>query len=289
MVARTQSSMSPAQPSHGAHVAGPGSAIATERVVKVFRHRPSLFNLVGHERSGRTVALIQVSLSVNSGTALAVVGPNGSGKTTLLRLISTMLLPDSGHIRVEGADTHSQAEEVRRNVSIAVTHERSFFPRLTARENLEFFATLDNVPGSKRREVVPHLLELNGLAPAADTLTYKFSSGMFQKLGIARALLKKPKVLLLDEPTRSIDPGDAQQFWSMLRALVADGMTIVLATHNFEEACSVADRVVVLREGTIAGQRTLAPGTSVDELRQFYFTRLRGAEQTDKVTAGRPV
>lgn len=270
-------------------MAGLGSAIIVERVVKFFRHRPALFNLFGHERSGRTVALKEVSLTVTSGTAVAVLGPNGSGKTTLLRLISTMLLPDSGRVLVGGADTRTQAEEVRRRVSFAVSHDRSFFPRLTARENLEFFATLDDVSRTKRRELVPQLLELNGLSSAADTLAYKFSSGMFQKLGIARALVKQPKVLLLDEPTRSIDPGDAQQFWSMLRTLVADGITIVLATHNFEEACSVADVVVILSEGNIAGQRALTPGPSVDDLRQYYFSRLPGVELDSKMVAGRRI
>src|SRR5882724_13194678 len=108
--------------------------IAFESVLKVFRHRPALFNLLGRERVGETVALKNLSFAASAGEVLVLLGPNGSGKTTALKLISTMLLPDSGSVRVGGFDTQHDARQVRRQVGIAVAAERSFFPRLSARE-----------------------------------------------------------------------------------------------------------------------------------------------------------
>ena len=117
--------------------------VGFESVRKVFRHRPALFNWVGRERAGETVALNDVSFSVGNADVVALLGPNGSGKTSTLKLISTMLLPDAGAVRVGGSDARREAGEVRRQVGIAVATERSFFPRLSARENLDFFGALD--------------------------------------------------------------------------------------------------------------------------------------------------
>ncbi len=123
--------------------------VVFESVRKVFRHRPALFNWLGKERGGETIALKDVSFSAARAEVLALLGPNGSGKTTALKLISTMLLPDAGSVRVGGFDARRDAGEVRRQVGIAVATERSFFPRLSARENLEFFAALDEVSRSR--------------------------------------------------------------------------------------------------------------------------------------------
>src|SRR5438128_12065831 len=178
-------------------------SVVLDSVTKGFRHRPALFNWLSRERSGETRALVDVSLRVQRGNVLVLLGPNGSGKTTTLKLISTMLLPDAGRVLVEGANTLKETDSVRRHVGFAVSTERSFFPRLSARENLDFFATLDDVPRSERTEKVDEVLALTGLTESADTLVMKFSSGMYQRLGMARALIKKPSVILLDEPTRS--------------------------------------------------------------------------------------
>ena len=126
------------------------NAVVFESVRKIFRHRPALFNLLGQERGGETVALKDVWFSAAQGEVLALLGPNGSGKTTTLKLISTVLLPDAGSVRVGGCDTRREAGKVRRQVGIAIATERSFFPLLSARENLEFFAALDEVPPRER-------------------------------------------------------------------------------------------------------------------------------------------
>src|SRR5215469_13172654 len=183
------------------------AAVVLESVSKIFHHRPALFNWFGRERSGETRALDHVSLTVPSGRVLVLLGPNGSGKTTTSKLISTMLLPDSGRILVQGADTTTNADLVRERVGFAVATERSFFPRLSARENLDFFAALDDITRKVRTERIDELLTRTGLLDAGDTLVMKFSSGMYQRLGIARALIHRPSIVLLDEPTRSLDPG----------------------------------------------------------------------------------
>jgi len=245
------------------------NSIVLESVSKIFRHRPALFNWMGKERSGETRALDEVSLSVACGKVLVLLGPNGSGKTTTLKLVSTMLLPDRGRVLVKGADTRTQPDQVRKHVGFAVATERSFFPRLSARENLDFFAALDDVPRRWRAPRIQALLERTGLVEAADTLVMKFSSGMYQRLGIARALIKQPSILLLDEPTRSLDPVAATHFWNLVRELPAHGSTVMLATHSFSEAAAVGDSVAVLHRGRTAASRTMSG--SVEELRSFYF------------------
>src|SRR5208282_2782993 len=132
---------------------------------------------------------------------------------------------------------------VRRQVGIAVATERSFFPRLSAHENLDFFAALDEVPRSERPHRIQEVLCDTGLDEQADTLVMKFSSGMYQRLGLARALVKRPRVLLLDEPTRSLDAAASAQSWATIGALARQNATIFLATHNFAEAAAVANRV----------------------------------------------
>jgi ABC-2 type transport system ATP-binding protein len=245
-------------------------SVILEAVSKVFRHRPALFNWMGRERSGETRALDEISLSVARGRILVLLGPNGSGKTTTLKLVSTMLLPDAGRVLVEGADTQSAPDEVRKHVGFAVANERSFFPRLSARENLDFFATLDDVPRKSRAARIEAMLDRTGLLDAADTLVMKFSSGMYQRLGIARALIKQPSVILLDEPTRSLDPASAAHFWRLVRELPAQGATVVLATHSFNEAAAVGDFIAVLHGGRLGAYRRIGD-SSVEELRSFYF------------------
>ncbi len=245
--------------------------IVFESVSKIFRHRPALFNWLGRERSGETVALREVSFSAAGAEVLVLLGPNGSGKTTALKLISTMLLPDAGSVRVGGFDARCNALEVRRQVGIAVATERSFFPRLSARENLDFFAALDEVSRSERAPRIKEVLRDTGLEEQADTLVMKFSSGMYQRLGIARALVKRPSVLLLDEPTRSLDAANTAHFWTTIRALAERQTTVLLATHNFAEAATVGDRLLLLHHGKLLANRTVDKRESPEALRSFYF------------------
>jgi ABC-2 type transport system ATP-binding protein len=242
-----------------------------ESVCKVFRHHPALFNWMGRERGGETVALENLSFSAATGQVLVLLGPNGSGKTTALKLTSTILLPDAGSVRVDGCDTVNNARRVRQQVGIAVATERSFFPRLSARENLDFFAALDEVPPPDRSARIELVLRETGLEEQSDTLVMKFSSGMYQRLGIARALVKRPGVLLLDEPTRSLDAGTTAHFWTTVRALARQRTAILLATHDFAEAAAVADRLLLLHRGQLLADRPVQTGESAEALRSFYF------------------
>jgi len=252
--------------------------VVFESVRKIFRHRPAWFNWVGRERTGETVALKDVSFQTASAEVVALLGPNGSGKTTTLKLISTMLLADSGVVRVGGFDTRHDGGKVRRQVGIAVPTERSFFPRLSTRENLEFFAALDEVPRCERVRRIREVLDEVGLEDQADTLVMKFSSGMYQRLGLARALVKRPRVLLLDEPTRSLDAAATMQLWRTIHRLAHQDTTVFLATHNFAEAAAVASRVLLLHRGELLADRPMArqpDGKQCEdeaaELRALYF------------------
>jgi ABC-2 type transport system ATP-binding protein len=257
------------------------SRVVFESVSKLFRSRPALFNWIGQERSGVLLALRNLDLAIDDGEVLTILGPNGSGKTTFLKLISTMLLPDTGRVLVGGADTRTEGLRVRAEVGFAVANERSFFPRLTGRENLDFFASLEEVPRSQRAAQVEAVLASTELVDAADTLVMKFSSGMYQRLGIARALLKRPQILLLDEATRSLDPVAAAASWKLFRRMADLGTTVIAATHHFDEAVAIADRIAVLRRGSLICQNSIDRGSSAEQrLRQFYF-RLVQEEQEE--------
>ena len=214
-------------------------------------------------------ALRNMSLEVARGEVLALLGPNGSGKSTALKLIATILLPDQGTVWVNGLDTRNHEHEVRRQVGFALASERSFFPRLTIRENLDFFATLEDVPRSERPRRIDQAIEEVEMEEHANKQVMKLSSGMLQRLAIARALIKRPRVLLLDEATRSLDPAAAWRFWELIRTLASAEASAVLATHSFDEAVAAADRVVILRKGELLGTRRVA-GLSAEQLRDYY-------------------
>src|SRR6266853_4769533 len=242
------------------------NSVVLESVQKIFR--PGwLFPRVARQD---TYALKEISLEVSRGEVLGLLGPNGSGKSTTLKLISTLLLPDRGRVIVNGFDTRSKARAVRSQVGFALASERSFFPRLTARENLEFFAALEDIPRRERPSRVESILNDMGLNDSAGRQVMKLSSGMYQRLGIARALVKKPSVLLLDEPTRSLDAAAAGQLWGHIRELSGTGITILLATHNFAEAAAVCDRVAVLQRGELLAVERVG-NFSVEQLRDFYL------------------
>ena len=260
--------------------------ISLQSVSKAFQHHPALFGWLG-ERRGSTSALSEVTLEMERGEVLALLGANGAGKTTLLKLVCTMLRADGGRVLVGGYDAGREPGAVRQRVGFALAHERSFYPRLTAGENLNFYAALEDVERGQRQQRIAAALELCGLAEWGDVLAYKFSSGMYQRLSIARALLKRPAVLLLDEPTRSIDPEGSEQLWRAVRELAVGGATIMVATHDFEEAMALGDAVAVLDHGRLVAQARIGRRaaharsgelSSVEALREFYFRHV-GAER----------
>ena len=243
---------------------GTDLAVRVEGVVKAFPRRRSVRALLAapFRRPSRVPALRGVSLEVRRGEILGLLGPNGAGKTTLLKVLCGLVVPDEGRAEVLGI----RAGEPGLSRVLGLVHgdERSFYWRLTARENLDFFARLHGLTGEARRRRVAALLERVDLARDADRRFGDFSSGMRQRLAIARALIADPPVLLMDEPTRSLDPVSAarQREWILAELHRGDGRTILLATHNLREAEQVCHRVAILAAGQVRAVGTPA------ELRQ---------------------
>lgn len=196
------------------------------------------------------LALSDIDLDVAEGEFLGLLGPNGAGKTTLFKVLSTLILPDAGRASILGHDVVQSPAASRHLLAPVIADERSLHWRLSAVENLRLFAALHAVPRSDVAARVGDVLALVGLNTAGQ-LVGTFSSGMKQRLLIARALLARPRVLLLDEPTRSLDPISARALRTFLRdELVArQGCTVLLATHSADEAFGLCDRVAVLDRG----------------------------------------
>jgi ABC-2 type transport system ATP-binding protein len=218
---------------------GRGAAtVAVRGVVKRFRS---------------VTALDGVDLTVGPGEIVALLGPNGAGKSTLMRILATVLVPDTGSARVAGYDVVTEATEARRRVGLALGDERSWYWRLSGRRNLEFFAALYGFGRAEAARRTESLLATVGLSHAADRRFDGYSTGMKMRLSLARALLPDPVVLLLDEPTRSLDPVAAADFRREVCALVDQrGIAVVYATHDLHEAAGIASRTVVLARGRIA-------------------------------------
>jgi len=201
------------------------------------------------------VALEDVSLSLQKGEVLGLVGPNGAGKTTLLKILATLILPDQGEAKVNGYNILSQPEAVKKSIGLANGEERSFYWRLTGQQNLEFFGAFYNL---SLTDIHSRIRELINLLPV-DILNKRvgeYSAGMRQRLNIARALLHNPAVLLMDEPTKSLDPASGAELRRFIRDELSrgQGKTILLATHNINEMEEVCDRVVVLDKGKLVAQ-----------------------------------
>jgi ABC-2 type transport system ATP-binding protein len=199
------------------------------------------------------LALANVDLEVNQGEFVGLLGPNGAGKTTLFKVLSTLVLPDTGRATVHGHDVVRNPASTRRLLAPVIADERSLHWRLSAAENLRLFAALHAVPRPDVDARARELLALVGLEATAAQLVGTFSSGMKQRLLIARALLARPRVLLLDEPTRSLDPISARALRAFLREELVrrQGCTVLLATHSADEAFGLCDRVAVLDRGRV--------------------------------------
>ncbi|WP_203901176.1 ATP-binding cassette domain-containing protein [Virgisporangium aliadipatigenens] len=206
---------------------------------------------------GERVVLDGIDVNVRAGTVFSLLGPNGAGKTTTVNILTTLLRADAGTISVAGHDIDSDTKPVR--AAIGVTGQfASVDDLLTGAENLQLMADLQRLGRSESKRVVGELLERFDLAEAANKLTTTYSGGMRRKLDLAMTLVGRPRVIFLDEPTTGLDPRSRRTMWSIVRELVADGMTIFLTTQYLEEADQLADRVAVLDQGRIVAEGTPA-------------------------------
>jgi ABC-2 type transport system ATP-binding protein len=229
-------------------------AVATQNLTKTFSVGNVLRALQKNPPiKGGTEVLKGVSLEVYSGEALALLGPNGAGKTTLLEILCTLLLPSGGQATVCGHDVVREAWQVRKVVSYCPSASDNFYPRLSGEGNLEFYALLNNLSPQEARRRIQTVLDLVELEGSSDVPFQRYSEGMKQRLALARALLTDPELLLLDEPTRSLDPVLQSEIRKFLRERVVAqlGKTMLLVTHSVLEAEQVCDRVAILHRGQI--------------------------------------
>jgi ABC-2 type transport system ATP-binding protein len=249
-------------------------AIETYQLTRIFREPGRLFR---RSTSPATVALDGLTLAVEPGECVALVGPNGAGKSTLLRVVSTVISPTSGTAHVHGIDVAREPAKVRRGVGVMTGDDRSFFWRLTGMENLVFFAELQGMSTRDAHMRASELLEMLGLSGAANRRFSGYSTGMRQRLGIARALLHRPSVLLLDEPTANLDLEHRGQVLDLLRPILSTGdATALIASHDAGLAITLANRVVRLEHGRLV---------TTSEPREPQRYRLRVRELTDEQRA----
>jgi ABC-2 type transport system ATP-binding protein len=195
-----------------------------------------------------------ISLDVAGGALFGILGLNGAGKTTLLKILGTLVLPDAGDVNIAGYDLRVEPQGVRSTLALVTADERSLHWRLSALENLRLFGALHRLSAAESFSRSLDALDTVKLTGVGEKMVGAFSSGMRQRLLLARALLSRPSVLLLDEPTRSLDPVSAHEFRRTLRDEIVgkQGATVILATHNAEEAFNYCDRVAVLHNGKVA-------------------------------------
>ncbi|MBW3575178.1 MAG: ABC transporter ATP-binding protein [Actinobacteria bacterium] len=206
------------------------------------------------KRFGKLAALRGLDLEVPWGAIVAVLGSNGAGKSTLLRILATTVLPDAGHAEVAGHDVVTDSAAARRSLGLVLGDERSWYWRLTGRDNLEFYAALHGLRRPAARRRADELLAAVDLAHAGDRRFDRYSSGMRARLALARALLHEPPVLCLDEPTATLDPVAAASFRALVRRQADTGRAVLFTTHDLHEAAAVASNVVVLAAGKVAAK-----------------------------------
>ncbi|MEU8091359.1 ATP-binding cassette domain-containing protein [Micromonospora chalcea] len=229
------------------------SAIAVSGLRKAYRDR---------------VVLDGIDLDVPAGTIFSLLGPNGAGKTTAINILTTLIRADAGSVRVAGHDVVTEARAVR--AAIGVTGQFAAVDELlTGRENLQLMVDLGPRHRVSGKRVVAELLERFDLVEAADKLVSTYSGGMRRKLDLAMTLVGEPRIIFLDEPTTGLDPRSRRTMWSIIRELVADGVTVFLTTQYLDEADRLADRIAVLDQGRLVAQGTpeelkrRIPGTHV--------------------------
>jgi ABC-2 type transport system ATP-binding protein len=255
-------------------------AIEAFTLTKRYPHQRGLGDFFSRTHPSETTALKEVSLEVEEGEVFGLLGPNGSGKTTLLKLLSTILSPTSGRATIFGHDIDADPRAIRGLVSLVTGEERSLYWRLTGRQNLEFFGRLYALNGVRVKHKVEELLDLFDLRHVRDVRVAEYSTGMKQRLAVARGLLSGPRLLFLDEPTRGLDPVAAHSLLNGVKERAVDyfANTVILTTHIMREVEQLCRRIAVLNRGSLVFQGT------VDGLRSSLERTDRYAITAAKVT-----
>ena len=227
-----------------------------------------MINILNVSKTFKTTeALKDVSFEVNDSEIVGLLGENGAGKSTLLRIISTMLSPTSGNVIVNNHSILDDPQNVRKNIGILFGSEVGLYERLTARENLEYFAKLNGMPDSEITERVNHLVEKFSFADYADKQVGTFSKGMKQKVAVARSIVHNPSVMLFDEPDSGLDFKAAKIIFDFMEICREEGKSIIFSSHSMENIKNYSDRMVVIHKGTVV--KTF----DVHEYREKYTDR----------------
>jgi ABC-2 type transport system ATP-binding protein len=229
-------------------------AIQARDLVRTYKTSTGMFRRRGVE----VQAVRGVSFEVADGELFGLLGPNGAGKTTTIKMLITLLIPTSGSASVLGYDVVRDAREVRKRIGYVFGGDRGLYERLSALDNLRYFAELYAVPPAEQKRRIAELLDLVGLAGREKERVEGYSRGMRQRLHIARGLLHKPEVLFLDEPSIGIDPVGARELRATVAGLVEQGTTVLLTTHYMFEADELCDRIAVITGGRIVASGTPA-------------------------------
>ena len=229
-----------------------------------------------HKRFGEVVAVDDVSFRAADGVVTGLLGPNGAGKTTTLRMLTTLIRPDRGEARIDGADVSQDPIEARRRIGV-LPDARGLYPRLTAREHIEYAAALHGINRAGKR--IDALLDLLDMRPLESRRVEGFSNGERVKVALARALVHEPRNVMLDEPTNGLDVMSTRAVRELIRKLKAEGKCVLFSSHVMQEVSALCDRIVIIAHG-----RVLADGTP-DEIRggavslEEAFVKIIGSDQ----------
>jgi ABC-2 type transport system ATP-binding protein len=231
---------------------------------------------------GDFVAVNAISFDVEPGEIFGFLGANGAGKTTAMRILCGLLSPTSGEARVAGFDVYRQNEEIKKHIGY-MSQKFSLYENLTVRENIQFFGGIYGLSRQELKEKTNSLIERVGLYDEADKLVSSLPLGWKQKISFSVAILHRPKVVFLDEPTGGVDPITRRQFWDMIYDAAHDGITVFVTTHYMDEA-EYCDRVSIMVDGSIsaldtpAGLKKQFKATNMDEV---FLQLARGAKRSD--------
>lgn len=242
-------------------------AIETVDLTKRYPRQKGLRELFLHPLRRRFITALEgVSIQVKRGEFFGLLGPNGAGKTTLIKILCNLVLPSGGKAYINGNDVTREGRKVRREIGYVLSEERSFYWRLTGRQNLRFFIKLNNLYGAAASRRIGEVLALMELEKEADQPFKDYSTGIRQRMAIARALITNPKILFMDEPTKSLDPSAAEHLKDFIRGTIVGEMkkTVLFATHNLHEATELSDRIAIIDRAHVKACGTL------EEIRQLY-------------------
>ncbi len=224
----------------------------------MIENRPAIECINLRKIFGKKTVLRDINLKIEKGSILGLVGPNGTGKTTLLKILATLITPSDGRAFFFGHNIATDPIIIKKMTGFVPSEERSFYWRLTGKQNLEFFAALHNITKKERNLRINELLEAVGLGKSSRVRFREYSTGMKQSLGIARGMLHDPHILLMDEPTRSLSPNIAKMVRKLIKNKAVDeGKTVLIASHNLKEVEELADNIAIIDNGDIVASGTL--------------------------------